>query len=331
VNRETAVETTEWPEAVETAEVAPALGEGDAVLAFDIGATDIKSALFDRSGHMLGLGRLPTPHRGADTAAAIVQQLQVQTERLAAEFPGVAPTAAGLVAPGLVDDDLGIAIRAANLDWENVPFSELAGAALGVPASFSHDVRAAGEAEYRLGAARAYRDVIVIVIGTGIAAAIIMDGRAHVGGGYAGEIGHAVIDPDGQPCACGARGCLETVGSAGAICSRYRAITGTRPTGAREVLALATAGDADAQQVWDDAIGAVSLSVAQLSAILAPEAVVIGGGLAQAGKALFDPLRARVDALLSVHRRPVILPAMIGENAGLVGAGLRARRLGGRA
>jgi len=299
------------------------------VLAFDIGGTDIKAALFDHRGRMLGLSRVPTPHEGGSTAEAVVRQVGERADALAAQFPEVLPAAAGLVAPGTVDDDRGMAISAANLDWENAPLSELAKGLLGLPVSLSHDVRAAGEAEYRLGAARPYRDVIVIVIGTGIASAIILDGRLHVAGGHAGEIGHAVLDPAGLRCPCGARGCLETVGSAGAIVARYHAMTGHRPTGGRDVLARARAGDATAQGVWDDAVRAVSISIAQLAAILAPEAVVIGGGIAQAGDDLFHPLREQVDALLSFHRRPVIVPARIGQNAGLVGAALCARRAGG--
>lgn len=303
----------------------PPLSTGPAVVAFDVGGTDTKSALFDDTGRMLGLKRTQTPHRAGETATAVLDLVEELTERYAVDFPGVKPVAAGLIAPGLVDDDLGIALQAANLDWKDVPFKDLAQARLGLPSSFSHDVRAAGEAEFRLGAAQPYRDVVVIVIGTGLAGSIFIDGRAHTAHGYAGEIGHAIVDPAGAQCSCGARGCLETVASAGAIARRYQAITGIRPDGARDVLARAQSGDDAAALVWKDAIDALAVSIAQLTAFLAPEAVVIGGGLAQAGDALFTPLRRRVDELLSFHRRPVLLPARIGQNAGLIGAALRAR------
>ncbi len=303
------------------------LGEGDAVVAFDIGGTDIKAALFDTAGRMIGLSRTPTPLHGSDTAKAVLERVQELTLQFGREFPDVMPSAVGLIAPGLVDDNRGIGIHSANLHWRDVPFKRLAEARLHIPTSFSHDVRAAGEAEFRLGAARPYRDVVIIVIGTGIAGSIYIDGHAHVAGGYAGEIGHSIVDPIGAPCICGARGCLETVASAGAIARRYQEATGTRPAGARDVLERALADDAVARRVWDDALDALALSIAQLTAFLAPEAIVIGGGLAQAGDALFVPLRERVDALLSFHRRPEIVPAMIGENAGIIGAALRARDL----
>jgi glucokinase len=307
------------------------LGVGGAVIAFDVGGTDTKSALFDETGRMLGLTRTPTPHRGADTATAVLEHVQELTLQKAREFPGVTPVAAGLIVPGLVDDDRGIGIHATNLNWSNVPFKELVEARLDIPASFSHDVRAAGEAEHRLGAARPYNNVVVMVIGTGIASALFVDGRAHIGGGYAGEIGHSVVDPAGPLCSCGAHGCLESIGSAGAIARHYQERTGIKPSGAKDVLALAKDGDVAAGEVWFDALDALALSIAQLTAILAPEAVVIGGGLAQAGDALFVPLRERVDALLSFHRRPELVPASIGENAGLFGAALRARDLVGDA
>ena len=307
------------------------LGDGAAVAVFDVGGTDMKAALFDRAGRMHGLSRMPTPHRGADTAAAVLERIDELTAEFRRDFPEVQPTAVGLIAPGLVDDDEGIVRHSANLEWVNVPFKALLEARLRLPASFSHDVRAAGEAEFQLGAARGFGTVVVIIVGTGIAASIVIDGRAHVAGGFAGELGHAIVDPRGERCACGARGCLETVASAGAIARRYGRATGTTPIGAREVLALAEAGDETAGRIWNEALDALALSIAQLTAVLAPEAVVIGGGLAQAGDALFLPLRERVDALLSFHPRPAILPAMIGENAGLIGAALRARAAAARA
>jgi len=303
------------------------LGNGPAVIAVDVGGTDTKAALFDEAGRMLGLSRTPTPHDGAGTALAVVTRVQDLTRQFAADFPAVRPQAVGLIAPGVVDDEAGVGVLSANLHWSNVPFKALTEDLVHLPTTFSHDVRAAGEAEFRLGAARPYRNVVVLVIGTGIAGSLFINGHAHTGGGYAGEIGHSIVAPDGPLCGCGARGCLESIASAGALVRRYTELTGIRPSGAREVLALAQSGDAAAAAIWSDALDALALSIAQLAAVLAPEAVVIGGGLAQAGDRLFVPLRERVTALLSFHRHPQILPASIGENAGLLGGALRARDL----
>jgi len=301
------------------------LGIGDAVIAFDVGGTDTKSALLSPNGDLVGLTRASTPHRGTTTAIAVLEHLNAQRAEFARDFPSIVPAAVGMIAPGLVDDDLGIGINAANLRWRDVPFKKLLEESFRLPASFSHDVRAAGEAEFQLGAARPFRNFVVVVVGTGIAASLFIEGRAYSAEGFAGELGHSVVDPNGELCACGARGCLETIASAGAIARRYFDATGVKPAGSREVIQRASEGDPVASQVWNDALDALALSIAQVTAVLSPEAVIVGGGLAQAGDALFVPLRVRVDRHLSFHRRPQILPALLGENAGLLGAALRAR------
>ena len=303
----------------------PLLGPGAAVLAFDIGGTDIKGALVDADGSLLGARRAPTAVSPDGTADAVLGQVQQLAAALGHDFPHVTPQAVGLIAPGIIDDSVGIVHRAVNLNWTEVPFQTLAAARLGLPASFSHDARAAGAAEFALGAAQGFSDVIVIVIGTGLSCSLFLGGRPHSAGGFAGELGHSIVDPHGLQCACGANGCLETLASAGAISRRYGLLTGTPPAGARFVLARVAAGDSIALQVWAEALDALAVTIAQLAAVLAPEAIVIGGGLAQAGPALFEPLRERVDVLLSFHRHPLIVPASLGENAGLLGAALRAR------
>lgn len=301
------------------------LGPGAPVLAFDIGGTDIKGALIDASGRLLGLRRVATIVSGEATADAVLGQVQQLAAELTRDFDQVTPLAVGLIAPGIIDDSLGIVHRAVNLNWTEVPFRQLASSALDLPASFSHDARSAGAAEFALGAAHGFDNVIVIVIGTGLSCSLFLGGRSHSAGGFAGELGHSIVDPHGLPCACGASGCLETLSSAGAIARRYEELTGTLPHGARGVLEFAAAGDTVAQRVWGDALDALALTIAQLAAVLAPEAIVIGGGLAQAGPALFEPLRERVDALLTFHRNPLLVPALLGENAGLLGAALQAR------
>lgn len=304
------------------------LGDGAPVLAFDVGGTDTKAALVDDDGRLVQVVRIPTPHAGDATGDAVVTAIAGIAERFREEHPDIAPRAAGLLVPGHVDDDAGIGVFAENLGWRDFPFRDRAEAVLGVPVAFSHDVRGAGEAEHRLGAAAPYRDVVVMAIGTGIAGAIFLDGRLHTGGGMAGEMGHSRV-ADGPLCACGGIGCLEAVASAAAIARRYNALTGAGVPGAREVLARAQSGDEAARGVWDSAIDALALDLSHTVALLAPEAVVIGGGLAQAGPALFEPLAEKLDAILTFHRRPLLLPASIGENAGLIGAALRARDLVG--
>jgi len=301
------------------------IGRGAPVLAFDVGGTDIKSALFDADGTALGLRRTPTPAGDDDPAGALVARLGELAEELRAQHPDVVPEAVGLVVPGIVDADAGVAVFSSNLGWRNAPMRELMATRFRLPVAFDHDVRAGSWAERVLGGARDYADAVVLIIGTGIAGALLIDGRPHTAGGFAGEIGHAPIGE--WPCPCGARGCLEAVASAGAISRRYTEATGVAVAGAQEVLARAGSGDETAARIWDEALDALTLSIAQLTAVLAPQAVVIGGGLSRAGDALFEQLRLRLADRLSFHRIPALVPAELSGDAGILGSALLAREV----
>lgn len=303
-------------------------GRRPAYLLFDVGGTDIKAALCAPDGTMQEVLRSPTPRTGEADAAAILDHLEVLHRRLMTERPGLRPVAAGIVVCGTVDEQAGVGTYSTNLDWRDVPFRDSCAARFGIPTGFGHDVGAAGEAELVFGAGRDLgekrHNSAVLVIGTGIAGALFVDGRRLAAGGYAGEIGHAAV-PGGRSCPCGAHGCLETVVSAAAIARHYTEATGNPAAGGREVLERVRAGDPEAVRIWDTAVEALSYSIAQLCSIIGSEAIVIGGGLAQAGEDLLAPLRSRVDARLSYHRRPVIAQARLGQDAGLMGAYLRAR------
>lgn len=302
------------------------LGTGEAVIAFDVGGTDVKAALVDRSGSIVGLCRTPTAHDADHPARALVDGIAEVAVRLRAAHPELVPAAAGLSVPGLVDETHGIGIFSSNLGWRDAPLHAMARSALGLPTAFAHDVRSAGEAELRLGAARGCRDAILVTIGTGIASTLVIDGKVYSGGGYAGELGHTLVDPQGAPCACGGVGCLETVASAAAIARRFRE-RGGDAEGAREVLAAAEAGDRTALAVWDEAVTALAEQLSRVVTVLAPTTVVIGGGLSEAGPALFDPLAAKLESLLSFQRRPELVRAELGGDAGLYGTALAARDL----
>jgi glucokinase len=300
---------------------------GPAVLAFDVGGTDMKVGLvrggLSAASHAVtDLQRHPTPLDGERSGETVCARIAELARDYQARHADTHIAAVGVTVPGIVDEANGIGVYSANLGWRDFPFTQTLTGALGLPVAFGHDVSMAGEAEFRIGAAVGKSDVLVLVIGTGIAGAVLCDGHRVAGGGYAGEIGHAMVpSPDGG------LAILESLGSAGAIARRY-AESGGRPVdGARDVLALAGAGDATARQVWDDAVNALAFSVAQCVSILGTETVVLGGGLSMAGPALFEPLAARIDALLSFHRRPRLVRALLGENAGLIGSALKARSL----
>jgi glucokinase len=289
------------------------------VVAVDVGGTDTKAALVGGGGTVLASRSLPTPRAGADTGERVIDMVVRLVEEL-----GDGAAAVGLAVPGLVDERRGIAVASENLDWADVPFTAAVSQRCGLPTVIGHDVRAGGLAESRLGAARGVQDVVFMPIGTGIAAAILLGGRLHAGDGYAGEIGHTDAGHD-EPCACGRRGCLEAIASAAAIARRYAARTGRGVAGAADVIAAARAGDPAAIAVWDDALDALAGALAWVASVLAPEVVVVGGGLSRAGDALFDPLGERLARRLTfIQRAPRLVPAALGDRAGCHGAGLLA-------
>jgi len=301
------------------------IGAGAPVLAIDVGGTGVKAGLFDDRGVLRHSRTEPTARGGDAAASALVSQVRGLTRRFAREVPDISPAVVGLSVPGIVNERTGTGVFSSNLGWRDAPIKALTEDALGLPVAFGHDVRAACLAEYELGAAMGARDAVILTVGTGIAGGIIVGGQLAIADGYAGEIGHAPLDPNGPPCACGARGCVEQIASASAIRRRYQERTGTPVTGSKEVRERADAGDAVAEQVWVEAIDALALTIGQLTAFLGPEVVAIGGGLSRAGDALFTPLRRGVQRLLSFHRLPQIVPAALLDDAGLLGTALRAR------
>ncbi|MFE9658957.1 ROK family protein [Streptomyces sp. NPDC005955] len=296
----------------------------DCVIALDVGGTSMKGALLDRDLHVLDTVRRATPRAsGRDAVVAEITAVLRTLEARATEH-GTTPRGAGVVVPGIVDEGSRTAVYSANLGWRDLPLGDLLEGALGLPVALGHDVRAGGVAECRLGAARGARDAWFVPVGTGIAAAVICDGRPLSAGGYLGELGHVLAEPGGEPCGCGARGCLETISSAAAVAAAYGARSGRRVEGAAAVAALLERDDPDARVVWDRAVDALAAALATVTTLFAPQVVVIGGGLAEAGGLLLDPLRSAVARRLTFQRRPELVLAALGDMAGCLGAGLAA-------
>ena len=303
------------------------------VVACDVGGTGIKAGLVDPAGRVGQARTVPTPVVDGDgdaTAKAVLDRVA----ELVSELAGLGqPAGVGVIVPGLVDAAAGVARYAENLGWRDVPFARRLTEATGLPVAFDHDVRAAGAAEQQLGAGRGHRDVAFVPIGTGIAAALVLDGRPYAGGGWAGEIGHIDVG-SGLPCPCGASGCLETIASAAAIARRYTERTGRAVSGALDVAGLLGSGsgpgDPDARVVWDEAVDALAFVLAMTAAVAAPELIVIGGGLSGAGDLLLGPLRRGVARRVTPPQRPPeLVPAALGDQAGLLGAALLAWRQAG--
>lgn len=289
------------------------------VVAVDVGGTEIKSALVDTDLNVVATNTAPTPKAdktGAETVKAIAA--------IVGEFAQQQTIAAvGLVVPGALDEPAGTSRWSGNLQWNNLPIRDLLHGAINIPVAFSHDVRTAALAEMRNGAAKGAHNAIFIPVGTGIAAAIIIDGEIRSAEGFAGEIGH--IDVNGKyPCVCGKSGCLEAASSTLAISKAYQAQSGKSGTTTEEIYQLVIAGDTVATTVWKDATSAMARACETLITILAPEIIVFGGGLSNAGETFLKPIRDYLDSTLTFQRKPRLEIAHYGAKAGTVGCAMLA-------
>jgi glucokinase len=295
------------------------------VVALDVGGTGMKCALVRPDGTVHHSERHPTlAERGPEAVTAnIIDVAGSLAGKAAAD--GLDPIAIGIAVPGVVDEANGVAVWSSNVGFRDVPLRSLVTQKLGLPTALGHDVRVGGIAEARLGAGRGQRHVLFVAIGTGIAAALVLDGTGYPGAhGAAGEVGHIVVRPGGPSCGCGARGCLESIASARAIGARYAELSGATGSTALDVVTKATEGEPLAETVWHEAVDALADGLVTCQGLYDVSVLVLGGGLAEAGDALLHPLRTKFRQRLTFHRMPEIVRAELGDTAGCLGAALLA-------
>jgi glucokinase len=306
----------------------------------DVGGTKVAAGVVDEYGQIIAQLRRSTPAasppRTEQTIADVVTELLASYE----------VAAIGLGAAGFVDSDRATMLFAPNLAWRQEPLKQRVEERLGRTVVVENDANASAWAEARFGAARGYRDVMLVAVGTGIGAAIIIDGALYRGRwGIAGEPGHFRVVPDGRLCGCGNRGCWEQYSSGSALVAEAREFARRTPEGAIRLLQLgggtpegisgpevtqaATEGDPAALRCFQTVGGWLGQGLADLAAILDPACFVIGGGVSEAGDLLLDPARAAFErALTGRGYRPYadIRAAQLGEDAGMVGAADLARQ-----
>ena len=298
-------------------------GTTEQVVAVDLGGTFAKVALAASDGTLTAEQQVPTPVGiGAD---GLVDWLGDQLADLARQAPG-AVSGFGVAVPGIVDQARGHVVAAPNLGWYDVDLLARLEARSGLRGVIAHDVRTGGHAEWRIGAGRGVDNLVFLPLGTGIAAAVVVDGRMLEAGGYVGEIGHMPVPAASTVrCACGATGCLETVASAAGVRRTHLALTGeSADTGpeTREIAELARAGDQTAGQAFAIAGAALAEALRVAITLFGPERIVIGGGLAGALDLLLPSLESELWPLLTFQRRPEVVAARLGARAGVIGAGL---------
>jgi glucokinase len=306
-------------------------------IGFDLGGTNIVCGLLDGEHRLVGTLKRPTQAdqgfehvigRMAELANDLMGEKGV--DRADVEVVG-----AGV--PGLVDPVRGVVMGASNLGWRDVPAAEELGRRLGLPVYIDNDVRMYVYGEAVAGAGRGFRVVLGLTVGTGLAAALVEDGRLYFGGGFmAGELGHIRMDDVPYRCGCGLVGCLETVVSATGIArlARDRIAAGgegllarqfagrLQELAAADVSAAHEQGDALAAQVMDEVGRYLGRGLSYAVTLLSPDLILIGGGVAAAGEKLFAPMRSELKRLVlpPYWQRLTIRRAELLDDAGVIGS-----------
>lgn len=295
------------------------------VIGVDIGGTNIVCGIVDPDGAVIANSKFPTaPARGA---MAILEQIASEAKALVNQ-EGLSwqdVDAVGIGVPGLVDPVRGISIGSVNLGWKYVNVAEIVGQLLGKPIAIDNDFRMYIYGEAVIGAGKGSEHILGVTIGTGIASAFVSKGVLHHGSGHlAGEIGHISVDGENHLCKCGTTGCLETVVSAPGIARRY----GSSFTAA-EVAAACSEGDALAIKVMEHAGSTLGKVLSYIVPALSPDMIVVGGGVAAAGDPLLIPMRRELYSRVQpfYRERFRIVPAILGDNAGVIGSAMFARYL----
>jgi N-acetylglucosamine repressor len=305
-------------------------GDARHIIGVDLGEKVFRGAIVDLRGRIVFAAAIPNRSSDGDRALERVYEL-IDRLLLAAERPVVG---IGVGAPGLADTDEGTVLQAVHLDWQSLPLGTLLRDRYGLPVYVANDSQATALAEHAFGGPRT-SNLIVVRVGRGIGAGVILRGELFQGDGYgAGEIGHTRAVADGASCRCGGRGCLEGVASGPAIVARLegRIHAAGETLELDDVVAACEAGDADARAVVGDAARHLGGAIAGLVGALNVQRVVVVGSVTAFGEQWLDEVRAamRARALPLLAAGTTIEIGQTHDNAVIVGASalLLTRELG---
>jgi len=291
----------------------------------DIGGTKIALGLAGLDAQLLSLSRLPTQiELGPDRIMqAALDQLEQMTQEIDAQIAAI-----GVCCGGPLDRRKGLILSPPNLPgWDEFPIMNVVNERFGVPALLDNDANAAALGELHYGAGRGLQDLMYMTISTGIGGGLIVRGEVvHGVADAAGEVGHMTVQPDGPLCGCGSRGCLEVLCSGTAIARRARerlssgnvhsSMNGKNIT-AKVVAEAARDGDILAREVWDETVYYLAIGIGAVISILAPEVVILGGGVSLAGDQLLKPLTEQVKSrskLLPADKINILQAALAGDS-----------------
>ena len=278
-------------------------------LGFDLGGTQVRAALVE-GGQVLRRAALRTDVAGGPEA--VMEQFLRLGESVADK---AAPVAVGIAAPGPLDTVTGVVDHIPTLPgWEGFALRDRLARAFGLPAVVENDGIAAAQGEWRHGAGRGLAHLVYVTVSTGVGGGVVVDGRLlHGRRGMAGHVGHMRVAEEGPVCSCGRVGCFEALASGTAF--------GRRADGGAEAVARARQGDPAALALLAEEARLLGRGFASLAHLYAPERIIMGGGVAQAFDLLAPGIRAEFDAeAMPPFRTVEIVPAALGDNAGLIGA-----------
>ena len=295
-------------------------------IGIDFGGTSVKLGVC-RGAELLHTDEpiITAAHPGPN---ALIGEMAARVARLRKDFPEIA--AIGVGVPGLVDFDHGFVHILTNVPgWKHIPLKALLSEKTGLPCVVENDANAMAYAEWRHGAGKGLRNVVALTLGTGVGGGLVLDGKMFRGSSFsAGEIGQMSIDMDGTPGAYGNLGALEkymgNVQIAEHAVKRYaeagidKNVEDCTP---KAIAIAASSGDDIARQIWAEIADWLGTALSSIAWLLNPDAFVIGGGVAQAGALLFDPLKAKVNSMVStvVSEKLQIIPAHFSNDAGIIG------------
>lgn len=305
----------------------------------DIGGTNVKIAIVDNKGHIAYSNSVPT---GAEMGyqytisniKSVIYTSLKETDITKEQIGGI-----GMGLPGQIDSDNGIVRLLPNIHgWVNVPLAQIMEQEFGLKTKVDNDVRCATLGEYKYGAGKGYKNIICITVGTGIGSGIILNGQLIRGANMsAGEMGHMTLqDCHGPICGCGNTGCLEAYASGPSIVatakkytlggksSKFSELAANKPITSQIVAEAAKMGDNVARTIFRETGYWLGIALANVVNLLNPEVIIIGGGVAQAGDLLINPVKEVINkrALQVATENLKVLPAELGESAGVVGASL---------
>ena len=293
--------------------VAPAV-EPPVVIGLDVGGTKIRSGLVDREGNVLAVREVASPGTSEEEVVGTIDSAveELLSERVVAIGYGI---------PANIERGTGRVLWATNLPLTDVDLRSRSLERFGLPVGIENDASAAALAEWKLGAGRGRSHLLMLTLGTGVGGGIVVDGRLFRGWA---EVGHFVVQEGGRECACGGHGHLEVLASGSAADVAARALYGDGAD-AHTLVARAREGDGSARDALARIGAILGAAIGSLVNVFAPELVVVGGGFgAAAGPLVLDPAResARRESIYPADELLEVVPAELGVEAGLIGAGL---------